>query len=160
MIHAVQKEDIPTCTKVIQASFQTVADTFGLTMENAPRFTAFAVDDERLLWQMEQEHRPMYAYFNCGLITGYYSLLQLENGICELNNICVLPTYRHRKIGQALLEHAFHTARALGYTRMEIGIVEENTMLRQWYERFGFIHTSTKKFDFFPFTCGYMTKEL
>ena len=43
---------------------------------------------------------------------------------------------------------------------MELGIVEENKKLRMWYESLGFIHTGTKKFDFFPFTCGYMEMKL
>ena len=25
---------------------------------------------------------------------------------------------------------------------------------------FGFVHTGTKKFEFFPFTCGYMEKHI
>ena len=28
------------------------------------------------------------------------------------------------------------------------------------YEQNGAVHTGTKKFDFFPFTCGYMVKEI
>ena len=47
-----------------------------------------------------------------------------------------------------------------GGRKVCIGIVEENQPLRRWYERFGFIHTGTEKFDFFPFTCGYMEKQL
>ena len=43
---------------------------------------------------------------------------------------------------------------------MNIGIVEENTLLRTWYEDNGFVHIGTKKFDFFPFTCGYMKRDL
>ena len=54
----------------------------------------------------------------------------------------------------------FEAARALGCSRMEIGIVEENRVLRRWYEGFGFVHTGVKKFEFFPFTCGYMEKKL
>ena len=44
--------------------------------------------------------------------------------------------------------------------KINIGIVEENKVLRKWYESFGFVYTGTKKFDFFPFTCGYMEKNL
>ena len=44
--------------------------------------------------------------------------------------------------------------------KMKIGIVEENKKLRKWYEAHGFIHTHAEKFDFFPFTCGYMEREL
>ena len=43
---------------------------------------------------------------------------------------------------------------------MRIGIVEENQVLRKWYEAYGFLHTGTEKFDFFPFTCGYLVKDL
>ena len=45
-------------------------------------------------------------------------------------------------------------------TNVIIGIVEENRVLRKWYEENGFVHTGTKKFDFFPFTCGYMEREI
>ena len=48
----------------------------------------------------------------------------------------------------------------MGRNKMNIGIVEENTVLRKWYEDNGFVHTGTRKFDFFPFTCGYMEKKI
>ncbi len=43
---------------------------------------------------------------------------------------------------------------------MKLSIVEENTVLRRWYESLGAVHTGTETFDFFPFTCGYMRIEL
>ena len=98
----------------------------------------------------------MYACFDGGTIIGYYSLSIMDGGVCELNNLCVLPEYRHRKIGETLLKDAFRAAAERGCILIKIGIVEENTVLRRWYESFGFIHTGTVKFDFFPFTCGYM----
>lgn len=33
-------------------------------------------------------------------------------------------------------------------------------VLRKWYEKLGFVHVGTQKFEFFPFTCGYMEKVL
>ena len=42
---------------------------------------------------------------------------------------------------------------------MKLSIVEENTALRHRYEAYGFVHTGTDKFDFFPFTCGYPEKK-
>ena len=83
-----------------------------------------------------------------------------ENGECELNNLAVLPEYRHRGIGKQLLEHDFIKAKKAGCKIINIGIVEENKVLRKWYELNGAIHIGTKKYDFFPFTCGYMKKEL
>lgn len=158
MIKEISRNDIPECVEVIRESFITVAKEFGFTKENAPRFTAFSISEERLLWQLENEHRPMYAYCENGEIVGYYSLLLQENNQFELNNLSVLPKYRHNKIGEKLLLHSFETAQKYGAEKINIGIVEENTQLRKWYEKFGFIHIRTQKFDFFPFTCGYMEK--
>ena len=89
----------------------------------------------------------------------YYSLL-LQDDECELNNLCVIPSYRHQGIGETLLRNAFQVAMDLHCNKMNIGIVEENLVLKRWYESFGFVHTGTHKFDFFPFTCGYMEKSL
>ena len=160
MIREVFHEDIPACVNIIKQSFKTVADEFGFTEENAPRFTAFATCEERLLWHMDGEHRPMYVYEEAGVLCGYYSLLIQENHECELNNLAVLPEYRHKGIGKQLLEHAYSAARDHDCKLMNIGIVEENTKLRKWYEENGAVHLGTYKFDFFPFTCGYMRKEL
>ncbi len=60
MIREVKREEIPECVDLIKKAFMTVADEFGFTEENAPRFTAFATTEERLLWQRNGEHRPMY----------------------------------------------------------------------------------------------------
>lgn len=160
MIRLINENDITECVRVIKTSFLTVAEAFGITPENAPRFTAFSTTEERLLAQLTQERRPMFVYISNDTVIGYYSLNRLDDRCCELNNLCVLPKFRNRGAGAELLAHSFSTAKKLGFSVIQIGIVEENTRLRTWYETFGFIHTGTKKFDFFPFTCGYMEKSL
>ena len=156
MIRKVNREDLPECVRVIQRSHQTVADEFGFTKENAPRYVAFATDENRLMWQMEQEHRLMFLEEENGVIRGYYSLLMKQEGECELGNLSVLPAYRHQGIGTELFRHAIGTAREHHCGMMRWSIVEENTVLRKWYERNGAVHTGTEKYDFFPFTCGMM----
>ena len=159
MIRRMETEEIDRCVQVIRDSFFTVAEEFGITEENAPRFTAFATTRERLMWQ-QKEGRPMYVWEEEGQIAGYYSLHLQGEQRCELNNLCVLPAYRHRQIGERLPEHAFVQARELGFRQMAIGIVEENERLKRWYETHGAVHVGTQKYDFFPFTCGYLEKSL
>ena len=159
MIRFICREEIPEVVCVIRDSFLTVAEMLGLTPENAPRFTAFATTIERLTWQFDAG-RTMRACEQDGRIVGYYSLDVQDGGRIELNNLCVLPAYRHSGIGACLLEDAFRLAREKGADVLHIGIVEENRVLRRWYEAAGFVHTGTKKFDFFPFTCGYIKKTL
>lgn len=160
MIREIRKDEIQDCVEIIRKSFMTVADEFGFTIENAPRFTAFAITEERLIYHLEQEQRPMFAYFEDGKMIGYYSLLKQNEKECELNNLCVIEEYRHKRVGEQLLEHAFGEARKMGCSQVNIGIVEENEKLRKWYEAHGAEHIRTEKYDFFPFTCGYMKKML
>ena len=156
MIRKIRREEVPACVRIIRNSHQTVADAFGITVENAPRYVAFATDENRLLWHMDSEHRLMFVEEENGILRGYYSLLLKKDHECELGNLSVLPEYRHRGIGTALLQHAIRIARAQDCSTMRLSIVEENSILRKWYEQNGAVHTGTEKFDFFPFTCGYM----
>ncbi len=160
MIRKIEERDMDVLVALIRRSFLTVAEEFGITEENAPRYTAFATTRERLEYQF-REGRKMYAYVDeQDIPIGYYSLCPKEEGMCELNNLCVAPERRHEGIGEALMHHAFAEALAAGYGRMHIGIVEENQRLKRWYESYGFVHVGAHKYDFFPFTSGYMIREL
>lgn len=160
MIRFIKKSEIEACVELIRKSFLTVAQEYEFTKENAPGFTAFSITAEKLNQQYE-DGRAMYGYFDMNeRILGYYSLQILENGECELNNLCVLPTYRHQHIGEILFSHSLTTASEKGCQKLNISIVEENQKLRAWYENLGAKHIGTEKFDFFPFTCGYMEKDL
>ena len=68
MIQPVKNNNIKECVDVIKESFLTVANEFGFTIENAPRFTAFATTEQRLSWQLNQENRPMHAFVVDGKI--------------------------------------------------------------------------------------------
>ena len=79
----------------------------------------------------------------------------------ELNNLAVLPEYRHLGIGKELVDYSItYSKNILGANKIKIGIVEENTILKEWYEKIGFVHTGTKKFEHLPFTVGFMEIEI
>ena len=78
-------------------------------------------------------------YFFYNIVHIQYSILYKEKLLC----------YRHKKIGYLLLEDAFNNARKMNCIKMNISIVEENQVLRKWYERYGFVRTRTEKYDFF-----------
>ena len=159
-INPVPEEKIEACATLIRESFMTVADEFGFTVENAPRFTAFSINPQRLQKDCREGHLMFLCEDENGTPIGFYALRPKDTQTVELNHICVAPNYRHHKYGEKLLLHAFREGMVRGYRHMTIGIVEENIRLRHWYEKYGFEHIGTHKFDFFPFTCGYMTKKL
>ncbi len=133
MIRQVAREDIPGCVELIRESFLTVADEFGFTPQNAPRFTAFSTNRPRLESQFEDPCREMYLCEEQGGLIGYVSLLRLKEKTCELNNLCVKPSCRHCGTGRTLLEFALRRAEELDCTSVSLGIVEENGILRTWY---------------------------
>ena len=152
----IEEKDIATSVNLIKDCFSTVAKEFGITEENAPSYVAFATTEEKLLEQYNDGRLMFVCEDNNGQIIGYYSLALISDTECELNNLCVAPDCRHNGVGKTLFEHAVQTAKENGFKLMTFSIVEENIQLKEWYIKLGAEHIGTRKFDFFPFTCGYM----
>ena len=160
-VRLITAEEAEDCAALIRKSFLPIAEKWGLTKENAPRYTAFAITGETLRQRIADPRRPVYACLDGqGRMAGCYGLTDLGGGACEMNHLCVLPTLRHRGVGEMLLNDALRRAREMDFSRMHIGIVEENKELKTWYEGFGFVPTGAEKYVFFPFTCGFMEKRL
>ncbi len=159
-IRKLSKNDMPTCVKLIKNSFSTVAKEFGITEDNAPSYVAFATTEEKLLKQYNDGRLMFVCEDDSGQIVGYYSLARISDTECELNNLCVAPDCRHNGIGEIQFEHAVQTAKENKFKSMTFSIVEENTQLKEWYKKLGVEHIGIQKFDFFPFTCGYMKIDL
>lgn len=96
----------------------------------------------------------MYGLYAGKKIIGYVSLSKEIDDVFELHNLAVLPEYRHKGFGKLLLDHAKAVVKASGGNVIKIGIMEESTVLKNWYMTNGFVHTGTKKFDHLPFTSG------
>lgn len=68
----------------------------------------------------------------------------------------MLPEYRHFGYGKQLLDFCKTKVQERGGNKIIIDIVEENTILKNWYATNGFTHIETKKYEHLPFTVGYM----
>lgn len=158
MIKKANLDDFQSCADIIKESFITIAEKFGITQENAPNYVAFSTTVDKLRKQYDSG-REMYVYITDNKIVGFFSLAFSES-ICELNNLCVSPAWRHNGIGEELLIYAVHRAKSRKANKLTISLIEENTELKEWYSSFGFVHTNTVKYDCFPFTCGYMAMYL
>lgn len=73
-----------------------------------------------------------------------------------MNNLSILPEFRHKGYGKELLDICKNKVKELGGNKITIGIIEENTRLKEWYTAYGYIHTDTSKFELLPFTVGFM----
>lgn len=152
------KEQLNTCLDIIHRSFITVAKDFDLTEENCPNHTAF-ISIEKLVRQYEIGTN-MFLFQHYEKYVGYFSLVNNGESV-ELNNLSVLPEYRHLGIGKEMVkyakDYAYNNTEA---NKIKIGIIEENTILKNWYSSLGFVHIGTKQFDSLPFTVGFMELKL
>ncbi|MHB1483358.1 MAG: GNAT family N-acetyltransferase [Saccharofermentanales bacterium] len=145
-------------SEVIRQSFDTVAKDFNLTKENCPRHPSFYTNND-LENKINANYFP-FGYFIDNKFVGFVSLNDKGNGVFSLNNLAVLPEYRHLGIGKILLEFCKDRVKEHGGNKIEIEIIENNAALRSWYSKNGFVHIGTKKFDHLPFTVGFMEMEV
>jgi len=157
-IKPISTDDLDRCAQVIRESFLTVAHDFGLTLENCPTNGAF-LQTERLIADLEKGNR-MYGLCTDGEMAGFMQLETGREGAVILEKLAVVPGYRHQGFGRMLLDFAKAEARSSGGNKLLAAIIEENTVLKQWYLDNGFVHTGTKKFPHLPFTVGFLEAAL
>ena len=158
IIQVENKEQLNICLDIICSSFITVAEEFGLTENNCPSHTAFMTIDK--LEKLFDYGKPMFLFYQDDVPVGYFSLAICNDGEWELNNLAVLPEYRHSGIGKSMVDYAITTVKNYGGNKISIGIIEENAKLKDWYLNLGFNHISTRKFEHLPFTVGFMEKKV
>ena len=154
IIQVDNKKQLHICLDIIRSSFMTVAKEFGITQNNCPSHTAFITTD-KLKMQFD-DGRPMYLFYQDEIPVGYFSLAKCSDNEWEVNNLAVLPEYRHLGIGKVMVDYAVATVKNYGGNKISIGIIEENILLKNWYLKLGFTHISTRKFEHLPFTVGFM----
>ena len=158
IIQVENKEQLNICLEIIHSSFMTVAKEFGLTENNCPSHTAFITIDK--LKKQFADGRPMFLFYQGDIPVGYFSLAKCSDEEWVLNNLAVLPEYRHLGIGKTIVDYAVAMVKSCGGNKISIGIIEENTKLKDWYLKLGFAHISTRKFEHLPFTVGLMELNL
>ena len=158
IIRDANEADVSILVSLLRKSFCDVAERFELTVENCPKNLAFCTDqrikgdiDRGLSYYiLEQDECP------CGCV----ALEKASSDVCYLERLAVLPEHRGKGYGKILVEHLFDKAAQNGSQRVEIGIIAEDTKLRNWYGKFGFVLKSTKTFDHLPFVVAFMAAEI
>ena len=158
IIRDANKADKDILIALIRDSFTDVAEKFDLTAENCPKFPAFNAK-ERIEGDFERGLK-FYILEENGQACGCVALEKAGSDTCYLGRLAVLPKYRNRGFGKALVNHLFEQAGKTGIKRVEIGTISKHRKLKNWYKKFGFKQSRTKKFDHLPFTVAFMYKEL
>ena len=153
-IKKILESDIPSSANIIRQSFKTVADEFGLTMENTPTNGAFLKDAK--LFEEYNSGTRMFGLFEGKTQVGFFALKCKDGEVFYLEKLAVLPEYRHNGGGKMMLNYAKEYVKRASGKIISIGIIFENKRLLEWYRLCGFEETGTKVLSKFPFTVCFM----
>ena len=152
------EEDLRRSVDIVRASFATVAEQLGLTPDNCPTHPAFITYDR--LAEKWGICNTYFGLFENDKQAGFVIVEKnSEHSFC-IERLAVLPEYRHLGFGSKLMSFAFDYIKSSGGADVSIAIVNENSLLKHWYEEQGFAEIELKRFDHLPFTVCYMVKYL
>jgi N-acetylglutamate synthase-like GNAT family acetyltransferase len=152
------QKDIGVLAETIRRSFQDVALRFELTLDNVPRHPSNCTED----WIQKDMERGVtyFAVENKTLVAGCVALEQASSEVCYLERLAVLPDLRRQGFGKALVTHVLSEAKLLGAHRVNIGIIADQTELKNWYTGIGFVEGESKEFAHLPFRVTFMSYKL
>jgi ribosomal protein S18 acetylase RimI-like enzyme len=157
-IRKISHEESGQLAALIRGGFLDTAERIGITPENCPHYSAFA-SDERIAGEMTEESE-FYVVDCDGRNAGCVGVEFREPGLAIVKRLAVLPEFRGRGLGNDLLDIAVESARRRGARRVELGVINENPGVREWYMRHGFEVVLEKDPPDRPFTASYMAKDL
>ncbi len=144
--------------RIVRSAFGKVADELGITEECTPGFPAF-VNLERLE-EMRAGGAVFFGTFINGSQAGVVALEKEPAGEYYMKRLAVLPEYWHGGLGRALVDYVIDYAGKLGIGKLYLGMVNEQTALKNWYRKIGFRETAIKKFEHLPFSICFMEMDI
>jgi N-acetylglutamate synthase-like GNAT family acetyltransferase len=158
VIREAKPNDVRLLADLIREAFQTVADRFGLTPENSPTHPSNCAP----AWTLAAFKKGV-RYFIAeagGEASGCVALERTGPEVCYLERLAVLPRFRRQGLGQALVRHTLSQARVWGASRVELGLIAQQSELLRFYERLGFTLLRTARFDHLLFEVAFMAQTL
>jgi len=144
--------------RVLRASFLTVADDFNLTTENCPTNPAF-VTLERLA-KLKEKGVRFFGLFDDNRQIGFVAVEKANDSVYYMERLAILPEFRHRGYGKRLLDFVDDYVKKQNGAKISIGIIDANTVLKDWYRSHGYVETGVRHFEHLPFDVCFMEKIL
>lgn len=131
------KTDLLESHKVIIKSFKTVADDFGLTIENCPTNIAFM--KYKNLIEMKEKGIKMFGLFLDKTQIGFIAIEQANKKMYYIERLSVLPEHRNNGYGALLMDFAFNFVKKEGGEKISIALMDNNIILKNWYKAYGLL---------------------
>ncbi|HOJ78589.1 MAG TPA: GNAT family N-acetyltransferase [Bacillota bacterium] len=154
----ISNTELEESLEVIRNSFLTVAEELNLTKENCPTNPAFVEFSD--LKVLRDKGVWFYGLFVDEVQIGFVAVEKANEEVYYLEKLAVLPQYRHRGYGRRLMDFVSEQVKSWNGRKLSIGIINENERLKRWYQQYGFVEQSQKRFPHLPFTVCFMEKLL
>ena len=157
-IREITGDSLETSADIIREAFGTVTGELGITEENCPRFPAYTTVAR--LDQMRDNGARFFGAFVDDRQVGVIAVEREEDGRYFAKRLAVLPENWHQGLGEKLMARAIDCIREYGVGKVNIAIVNEHGVLKDWYLGMGFREVEVKKIDFLPFNVGFLEKDI
>lgn len=159
MINEIASEDgLRESVEVIRGSFITVATDFGLGEKTCPTHPAFI--SLAKLKELKEKGVKTFGLFHDSKQIGFVAIEKSDDALYYMEKLSVLPEYRHKGMGKLLIDFVFGYVAKRNGDKVSIGIIDKNTMLKNWYRKYGFVETGVKRFEHLPFLVCFMEKKV
>lgn len=153
MIKVITGEDYKACYEVIIEANKQVADQMAYTKETCPGNSAF-LSYNKFLSDLSKG-LILYGFYDEDLIA-CIGLIKKSPTTSKFLYLSVLPTYRHRGIGQLLVSYV--ESQVSG--KMKLGMIYENKRLLTYYESLGYETKKVSSYKGSVYHIAYMEKNL
>ena len=154
----VTQQELENSVAIVRTSFQTVAQEFKFTPENNPTHPSFMKIQHMI--ELKAKGMHLFGLFQGDKQCGFVVSGSAENGTYTLEKLAVLPAYRHLGYGEVLIKFVLGYAVSMKAGKVTLAMINEHTVLKDWYVQQGFKEASLKKFPHLPFTVCFMEREV
>jgi ribosomal protein S18 acetylase RimI-like enzyme len=151
------RHELENSVKVIRDSFKTVALEFGLNEGNCPTHPSLITLDKLL--ELKEKAR-LFGLFLNKIQVGFVAIEKADDTVYYLDKLAVLPDFRHKGYGEKLVEFVSSFVKKQDGQKVSLGMIDESTVLKDWYKELGFRETGKRNFEHLPFTVCFMEKGL
>jgi len=157
MIKEIHEEcDLKESVNVIRNAFQTVACEFNLTKENCPTSPAF-IEYHNII-KLKEKRTSLFGYFKDHKQVGFMAIKKASDTIYYVEKLAVVPEERNNGYGQEMMYFAEDYVRQLNGERISVGIINDSTILKKWYNKMGYEVTGFRIYTHLPFEVCFMEK--
>jgi len=135
--------DAPGEMRIVRALFEEYASSLDIDL----CFQGFDIELETLPGAYAPPDGTIVIARVDGEPVGCVALRRIEEGVCEMKRLYVVPAHRRKGVGRALADEVIAYARSRGYALMKLDTLESMTEANDLYRSLGFVPCGAYRYN-------------